>query len=337
MKRMFISVALVSSVIFVTTFLQAGDRGPKRDLIVFVKDKKICVMDFNGKGLREITTTDSETTPVLSPNKSKIAFCTYKSIREGGLKCCNLYIIDVYSEKPRLLANAVYNSTFIVWSPNGDKILFTAMGGIYVIDVNGGNRKKLTDNYEHYYSRSPKGDKIAYASYNKEGPIGLNIYVMDANGKNKIKLTEDGADNPVWSQDGKKIFFEKYIHGGGACAIYVLDIDTKNQEKLVDIDPTEILYLRSLALSPDGKKLAFATSDTVCVMDTNGENMEKLKSNCKVASYNYYSRHPILWSSCGKKIAFYYVEEDNEYKIYAIDINSKKENELINLGPISQK
>lgn len=62
---------------------------------------------------------------------------------------------------------------------------------IYVMEVDGGNQRRLTTNrYQDWDpSWSPDGKQIALVSI-KDG-FGMGIYVVDANGKNQQRLTDD--------------------------------------------------------------------------------------------------------------------------------------------------
>ena len=80
---------------------------------------------------------------------------------------------------------------------------------IYVMDTNGGNQRRLTNNPDDDWepSWSPDGKRIAFSS-DRDG--ASEIYVMDADGSNQLNLTNNnpGLDSsPSWSPDGKRIAF----------------------------------------------------------------------------------------------------------------------------------
>ena len=79
---------------------------------------------------------------------------------------------------------------------------------IYVMDADGGNQRRLTNNRDRDFrpSWSPDGKRIAFVS-DRDGHVHVirggstyEIYVMDANGGDQRKLTKHGGHDgdPAW-------------------------------------------------------------------------------------------------------------------------------------------
>ena len=109
---------------------------------------------------------------------------------------------------------------------------------IYVMDADGGNQRRLTENRRDDWSPSwsPDGKRIVFVSDRDGHPDVIpgwftsEIYVMDADGRNPQNLTENPADDgfPSWSPDGKQIVFQSNRDDFGKYEIYVMDADGGN-------------------------------------------------------------------------------------------------------------
>ncbi len=160
---------------------------------------------------------------------------------------------------------------------DGGRIVFVSNASIWVMDVDGRNKKQLTTSDETMDCRpawSPDGKRIAFSRWTDDAN-SWDIYTMNANGSNVSRLTDGPAGDawPTWSPDGEQIAFGRY---GEINAIYVMNSDGSNLKILAE-DSSRLCYL---AWSPDGTKIVYSGMDAgvsaVFVIDSNGENRKLL-------------------------------------------------------------
>ena len=136
--------------------------------------------------------------------KIKEFFLSNVFVRPKVIICLTIVAIGVLTVVLLLtgcfMQNAGYKNFFFdvgpAWSPDGSKIAFVKTsyykqnsnwGVIWVMNADGSNKVKLTDDTEKFNSPSwsPDGSKIVFG-----GPVNKSdIWVMNADGSNKINLT----------------------------------------------------------------------------------------------------------------------------------------------------
>ena len=258
------------------------------------------------------TTVRNDDKPVWSPDGTQIAF---ELAVRGSTEIC---VMDADGRNLLILTEHRSDDIDLTWSPDGTKIAFVSVGaGIYVIDSDGSNLKKLTPDEGVVFCSnpqwSPDGEKIVFEFFRDED---TEIYVMNADGTNLVNLTGSlGADGfPVWSPDGEKIAFISLRDGN--FEIYVMDADGSNQVNLSNNLDADI----SPVWSPDGEKIAFVScrdgSTDICVINTDGTNLINITDN---PAYDL----DCAWSPDGEKIAFVSTR-DMTLEIYIV--NSDGEN-----------
>ena len=214
----------------------------------------------------------------------------------------------------RRLTNTPEDEGVPAWTPDGKKIAFVSDGGVYVMNADGSERRKLPwpegplPETSSILSRdlawSPDGKTIAFQA-------SSNIYVVPADGSREPRKLTTGPDwqtasSPTWSPDGKQIAFASERGTSPAAVgdpgnLYVMNVspqaNTNRWRQLTDDAKGHL----GPSWSPDGKQIAFAhhagTSD-ICKI-----NLDTSKETCLPQAPGR-EGWP-TWSPDGKQIAYY--------------------------------
>ena len=249
---------------------------PDGKRIAFVSERdgasEIYVMDADGGNQLNLTNNNPglDSSPSWSPDGKRIAFSSNRDNKKGRF-IFEIYVMDADGGNQQNLTNNPWDDQSPSWSPDGKRIVFSARrpghfetkfsitDEIYVMDADGGNQQRLTENRNNDWhpSWSPDGKRIAFDADRKGDVVKFDIYVMDADGGNQQKLTNHRAwdGSPSWSPDGKRIAFWSLRDGNSE--IYVMGADGGNQQNLTnhtnrDASPA---WLNSpFSVSPAGKE-----------------------------------------------------------------------------------
>ncbi len=194
----------------------------------------------------------------------------------------DIYKAGPEGEEPVALTDSPGYDAEAVYSPQGDRIVFTSLRSgdleLYLMNPDGSGVEQLTDarGYDGgaFFSRDgewlvwrasrPRGEALEdYRALLSEGlirPGQLELYIMNLEQRRPIQLTDNGAANfgPYWHPDGKHIIFSSNLHNpdGRNFDLFLINIDTRNTQRITYYEGFDGFPM----FSHDGRRLVFASN-----------------------------------------------------------------------------
>jgi Tol biopolymer transport system component len=202
----------------------------------------------------------NSTEPAFSPDGERIAF---RSDREGG----GIFVMGALGESVKRLTDFGFNPA---WSPDGRQIVcateniqnpearFT-VSQLWVVDVATGQKRLLLQGDAVQPHWSPHGYRIAYWA-TQAGQNDIFTVRPNAGPSEKpVPVTSDPPPdwNPVWSPDGKYLYFSS--NRGGSMNLWRATIDEPSGKVLGQPEPvtTPSPYSGHINISRDGRRLVY--------------------------------------------------------------------------------
>ena len=160
---------------------------------------------------------------------------------DHDLKMAHLWVYDLNKKEEKRLTEGNYTVSDPQWSPDGARITYTtrptpraddgALSDVWVVTVASGEKKKIAgepgaaDNARW----SPDGKWIAFTGTpdRDPGPSTSFLYLYPADGGTPKQLSPKfdlSVGTPVWSRDGKTIYFSTNVLE--AIELYAADVDS---------------------------------------------------------------------------------------------------------------
>jgi Tol biopolymer transport system component len=204
-----------------------------------------------------------DTEPAFSPDGERIAF---RSGRHGG----GIFIMGRTGEAVTQVTDVGFNPA---WSPDGKQLLFTTdevgfnpfgrvnRSELWVVTVDGGNRRRVQVPDAVQAVWSPHGDRIAYWAAIGGDRYPGHVMTVPAAGGDALQVTYGTFTdwNPVWAPDGKYLYFAS--NRGGSMNLWRVAIDERSGRTLAEPEPvtTPAPFLAHLSFAADGHRMAYAS------------------------------------------------------------------------------
>ena len=173
------------------------------------------------------STDDSQ--PAFSPSGDRIAF---RSERDGG----GIYVMNANGESPTRVSDFGYSPS---WSRDGAQILVCTekipqpstrptKSQLWKIDLKTGERQRVSEGDALQPTFSPNQKRIAYWSRPSRYGQREHIWTIPVSGGEAVAVTDGSFTelNPVWSPDGKYLYFSSNRRGSSNIWRVAIDENT---------------------------------------------------------------------------------------------------------------
>ncbi len=205
----------------------------------------------------------------------------------------HIWLVSIPSGQIRKLTDGPYDEGDISFSPDGQEIAFSSNrtenpdgnrnSDIWAIDIKTGKIRQITKSPKPETNPSYSRDGRYLAFLQPSGPIyGTNfLWIMPSEGGEAIKITASLDRNIIpdffWSKDNQFIYF--CFEDSGNQSLAKVEVKSGKIERLISGERV----LRHLAMSSDGRYLAFVQTDScrppdLFICDDQGEKIKKLTS-----------------------------------------------------------
>ena len=225
-------------------------------------DRNIYLQRVGGKNPVNLTpnSKDSDTMPAFSADGKFIVFRSERS--PSGI-----YVMEETGENARRISDFGFHPS---WSPDGKKVVVSDKAAaihtvhtvpnstLWVIDVASGNKQQIETKGDAIMPNwSPNGERIAFW-FVADGKLGGIATVPATGGEPVVVASDEASDwNPVWSPDGKYLYFASDRSGSMSFWRVAIDEKTGAAQGAAESVQTPSKYCRHITFSRDGKTLGY--------------------------------------------------------------------------------
>jgi Tol biopolymer transport system component len=239
------------------TFVYSGEQAGNFD---------IYLQRVGGKNPTNLTKDSAadEKQPAFSPDGERIAF---RSERQPA----GIYVMGATGESMRLVSEGGFHPS---WSPDGREIVYSLAGRdapdvrntkpsqLWVINVETGAKRLLSDDDAMQPAWSPHGSRVAFW-FMPTGVGRSDVATIPSAGGEPVVVTKDATTNwnPVWSPDGKYLYFASDKSGSMSFRRVRIEEETGRVLSEPEAVGTPSKFSRHLGFSRDGRRMIYVQTD----------------------------------------------------------------------------
>ncbi|MEQ1604813.1 MAG: protein kinase [Pyrinomonadaceae bacterium] len=207
-----------------------------------------------------------DTQPAFSPDGEKIAF---RSERQPA----GIYTIGVDGANLKMVADFGFHPS---WSPDCKELVVSTFGlsapsvrigrenSLWAVNIETGAKRELLKEEASFPTWSPNGKRIAYWFYARRvGRRDIATIAADGSGEPVVITTDFAVSNwnPVWSPDGKFLYFVSDKAGNLNFWRVAIDENTGKTLSQPETVLTPSQYSRHLNFSRDGRRMIYVQTN----------------------------------------------------------------------------
>jgi Tol biopolymer transport system component len=225
----------------------------------------VYVMDADGKNRKRLTQGGAMAfEPQWSPDGKQISYSTLTPA-PGAAPKAQVMVVGVDGKNGRQVGEGLFPS----WSHDGKRLLYTTMTMVngmvepqlHSMNVDGTEDKRVGEGVAIMAQYSPDGKQIVFMGDGGNNQPDLWVMNADGTGRKQITKTEDIEIGPLWSADGKRIFFTRtprVPQNPPKSKIMAIDADGKNEKAItggeaLDLTGGAFLFMQRGREQPAGK------------------------------------------------------------------------------------
>lgn len=251
-------------------------------------DRNIYVQRVGGKNATNLTpnSKENDTMPQYSSDGK---FIVFRSERNPA----GIYVMEETGENARRISDFGFHPS---WSPDGKKVVVSDRAAavhtvhtvpnsrLWTIDVATGEKRQLETKGDAIMpSWSPNGNRIAFW-YVADGRLS-SLATIPAEGGEPVSIAESDASdwNPIWSSDGKLLYFSS--DRKGSMNLWRVSVDEQSGEQTGEPEAvsTPSKYARHLTISRDGKLLGYVRYESQSNVQVLNFDVKNLKISGEAA------------------------------------------------------